>query len=452
MAFLFPIAHAASVVGSATNQVADSSTSAVGGFVGFLVDRIDNWIAAIVIVFISFILAKMAKTIVLAKISSHFEDEHQDVLVLVGRTTFATILLIGITAALKVAGIDLTALLAALGFGVGFAMQDLIMNFFAGIMILATRQFTIGDIIKVGGTMGKVVEIQTRATIIKAFDGTKVIVPNADLFSNQVTSYTANPLRRIRITDVGVTYDTDIKLAQKICFDVLKKNKNVLQAPAPTVMISDFGDSSIDFYVTFWVESRSHWLKIKAKVLHDIKLAFDATNGVVDMPYNTQTLYFGNNPLSIKKDQEAMPEAQNAQLVSEPDEQPVGTIDQDLDNPATQPSPDANVVVAVANAVTATTPGKNEYKPVEVGATKLPSAESGAVLPKASRDTGAAFLATAVAQPEPVAVVSAPTSSVTPSTPAPVPITTPPAPEPVVFTAVTLNPGIPPAAQTPPAA
>lgn len=408
------MAHAASVVGSTTSQVADGSSSAVGGFVGFLVDRIDNWIAAVVIIFISFVLAKMAKAIVLAKISKHFEDEHQDVLILVGRTTFATILLIGITAALKVAGIDLTALLAAVGFGVGFAMQDVIMNFFAGIMILATRQFTIGDIIQVGATMGKVVEIQTRATILKTFDGMKVIVPNADLFTNQVTSFTANPLRRVTIDSVGITYDSDIKLAMKICMDLLKKNKNIIQAPAPSVVITDFGDSSIDFSIKFWVEARSNWIKVKAKILEQIKTAFDKTNGVVDMPYPTQTLYFGNNPMQIKAaPQEDPKDAAAAHLASEDDDGKVGDIDEELNHPATQPSADATVVGAVAGAVAAVEPKKDEYKPVELGATKLPSADSGAVLPKASRDTGAAFLATTVA-------ASVPTPAVVPVAPAPV--------------------------------
>lgn len=406
------MAHAASVVGSTTSQVADGSSSAVGGFVGFLVDRIDNWIAAVIIIFISFVLAKMAKTIVLAKISKHFEDEHQDVLILVGRTTFATILLIGITAALKVAGIDLTALLAAVGFGVGFAMQDVIMNFFAGIMILATRQFNIGDIIQVGATMGKVVEIQTRATILKTFDGMKVIVPNADLFTNQVTSFTANPLRRVTIDSVGITYDSDIKLAMKICMDLLKKNKNIIQAPAPSVVITDFGDSSIDFSIKFWVEARSNWIKVKARILEQIKAAFDKTNGAVDMPYPTQTLYFGNNPMQIKAaPAEDSKDAEAAHLASEDDDGKVGDIDEELNHPATQPSPDATVVGAVAGAVAAVEPKQDEYKPVEIGATKLPSADSGVVLPKASRDTGAAFLATAVAAsvPTPDVVTATPT-------------------------------------------
>lgn len=421
------ITHAASVVSSTAGTVADSSSSAATGFVGFIIDKIDNWIAAIVIVFLSFVLAKVAKTMVLAKISSHFEDEHQDVLILVGRTTFATILLIGITAALKVAGIDLTALLAALGFGVGFAMQDLIMNFFAGIMILATRQFTIGDIIKVGDTMGKVVEIQTRATILKAFDGTKVIVPNADLFTNQVTSFTANPLRRIAIDSVGITYDSDLKLAMKICLDILKKNKNIIQAPAPSVVVTDFGDSSIDLGIKFWVEARSNWIKVKAKVLEQIKTSFDKSNGAVDMPYPTQTLFFGNNPMKITDKAEVALSALSGE--KDDDDEKIGDIDEELNHPATQPATDANVVSAVASAVSQSDPGsKTEYKPVEVGTTKLPSAESGAVLPKASRDTGAAFLATAVTQPMP-AVVEPTASIITqepPSPPVPVePVVTP---------------------------
>ena len=93
------------------------------------------------------------------------------------RGASAAVLLIGITAGLKIAGLDLTSIIAAAAFGVGFAMKDLIMNFISGIIILLQKQFTIGDWIKIKGTEGTIKEIQSRYTIIKQFDGTKVIVP-----------------------------------------------------------------------------------------------------------------------------------------------------------------------------------------------------------------------------------------------------------------------------------
>ncbi|OGJ47051.1 hypothetical protein A2344_03580 [Candidatus Peregrinibacteria bacterium RIFOXYB12_FULL_41_12] len=286
--FLVPVANAVSLTDK-SSETASQSEEAVTSFLAYVWDRLDNWIAAIVLVIFSVYFAKVIRKLVVNKITEKMGDEHEDVLILVGRATFAGVLAIGVTAGLKVGGIDLTALIAAVGFGIGFALQDIIMNFIAGVLILASRQFTIGDFIEVDGTLGKVKEIQSRATILQAVDGTKIIVPNADLFTNKVTSFTTNPYRRIEIV-YGIDYRADISKAMNIMLAVVKSDVKVLKKPVPSVVLDEFGDSSINFKVRFWVESKSKWVQLKSDMHKALKDALEKAG--IDMPFNTMNLVF----------------------------------------------------------------------------------------------------------------------------------------------------------------
>lgn len=282
------LAQAARVTGKGAETLSTSQT-AVSTFFAIIWDKIDNWIAALVVFGISIALANMFRRMVVEKIAQHLDEEHQDMLVLAGRATYVTVLGLGLTVGLKVAGIDITAIVAAIGFGLGFAMRDLVMNFIAGIILMITRNYTIGDFIKIDRTFGRITEIQGRATILKALDGTKVIVPNADLFSKMVTSYTSNPFRRLDVP-VGVEYSTDLKKAIEVIRATLGNNPDIIKEPAPAVLLTEFSDSSINFSVRFWIDSKNNWWKIKSDVILQIKQAFDAVG--ITIPFPIRTLMF----------------------------------------------------------------------------------------------------------------------------------------------------------------
>lgn len=285
-------ASAASITDQGT-ETTSQVTSGLTSFFDMLWSKAPAWIAAMIVFACSLWVARIMKEKVVDKVSAKFAEDDQDILILIGRTTYVAVLCVGATIALSIAGIDLTAIIAAIGFGFGFAMQDLVANFVAGILILLNRPFSIGDFIQVNNTVGKVEEIQSRATILKALDGTKVIVPNADLFKNQVTSFTSNPFRRMEIDSFGVTYDTDLAHASRVVLEALRAHPKVLQDPPPTILLDAFGDSSVDFIIRFWVESRSSFLRTKSEVIHLIKQHLDAAG--IEMPYNTQTLIFGRD-------------------------------------------------------------------------------------------------------------------------------------------------------------
>ncbi len=281
-------------VGKVTSKGSETvaqSQGAVYELLSTIWDKIDNWIAALVVVGFSIYLANSFRKLTINKIAEHLDEEHQDMLILAGRATYITVLGLGVTIGLKVGGIDITAIVAAVGFGIGFAMRDLVMNFIAGIILMITRNYTIGDWIQVGSTFGQIVEIQGRATILKPLDGTKVIVPNAELFSNQVTSFTSNPFRRIDLP-VGVHYSTDLRKVAQIALEVMKNDSDIIKEPEPQVVFDAFADSSINLILRFWIDSKNRWIKIRSELLVHLKEAFDREE--INIPFPIRTLVFEN--------------------------------------------------------------------------------------------------------------------------------------------------------------
>lgn len=283
--FLFSTANAqftntASATGSKTQE-------GITTFFTTIADKFPSWIAGLIVIFLAFIVASITKKMVINKVAEHLEEDNQSVLILIGRTTYVGVLSIGLAIGLSFWGFRLDTLLAAFGIGVAFALRDIMVNFIAGVLILVSRQFRIGDFIQVGSSIkGKVEEIQARATILKGFDGTKIIVPNKDIFNKEVISFTTNPFRRI-IVVVGVDYRTNLGLATKLVTDLLKDRKYVLTVPKPQVVIDAFADSSINLKVKFWVESKSPWVKVKSKVIHDIQKRFQEASISIPWPIRT---------------------------------------------------------------------------------------------------------------------------------------------------------------------
>jgi small conductance mechanosensitive channel len=325
---LIPLALAQAATDTVTEE-----TQGIAKMIEFVIRQFPLWIAAIMVFALSVVLAKVTKRWVENKIAEKgIEEEHKGVQILAGRMASAGMLTMGITSALKIAGIDITTIIAAVAFGIGFALRDLIMNFLAGVMILVSRHFTIGDFIKVNNDIvGKIVEIQTRATVLEALDGTKVVVPNADLFTNVVTSFTSNAFRRIEIL-VGVDYGTDLKLAIDKCNEALKKTEGILAEPEPMVIFDEFADSSINIKVRGWVESRSGWLNTKSDLVIAIKAAFDEAG--ISIPWPIRTIYHGDNAGNEKKLEQGVKEtmATRPAPVPTPEAAPAPT-------PAPQPQP-----------------------------------------------------------------------------------------------------------------
>jgi small conductance mechanosensitive channel len=202
-----------------------------------------------------------------------------------------TIILAGTITALQ-RFFDVTAFLAGLGiigFTVGFALQDVMKNFAAGIILLVQKPFSIGEVIGVNGFDGTVLEINLRTTEMKALDGRLVSMPNADVLSNPIINYTRAERRRVDLI-VGVAYDSDTEVVRRVVLETIKNVPGFVKEPAPSVGFSTFGDMSMELNVNFWIDARmTNPAAAKDSAFSLIKNAFDDKE--IGIPIAPRTLH-----------------------------------------------------------------------------------------------------------------------------------------------------------------
>ena len=179
------------------------------------------------------------------------------------------ILLVGFFLAIGAAGIDLSRFVVlggALGVGVGFGLQSVVNNFVSGLILLFERPIQVGDRVQVGDLTGDVRHIGIRATVVRTREGSEVIVPNANLVSNEVINWTlSDPRRRIDVP-VGVAYGTDPERVIDLLVRAAREHSDVLEQPAPTVLFLGFGESSLDFSLHAWTAQSTNYPRVRSEV------------------------------------------------------------------------------------------------------------------------------------------------------------------------------------------
>jgi small-conductance mechanosensitive channel len=184
-------------------------------------------------------------------------------------------------------------LIQFLGIGsvaVGFAFRDILQNFLSGILLLLTEPFHIGDQIVIDDFEGTVEDIQTRATMIRTYDGRRIVIPNSDLFTDAVMVNTAFERRRSEY-DFGIGYSDDAELAQRLILETLSEVEGVVSDPPPEVFVVELGDFTMNIRARWWTNSwRGDVVATQSRVVGAVwhKLA---TN-YIDMPFPTQQVLF----------------------------------------------------------------------------------------------------------------------------------------------------------------
>lgn len=205
------------------------------------------------------------------------------------------VMLFGILVALSQLGISLGPLLAGLGvagFIVGFALQDTLGNFAAGIMILLYRPYDMGDLIDVGGVFGKVDKMSLVSTSLLTMDNQLFVVPNSKIWGDVIKNVTAQNIRRIDMV-FGISYSDDIPKAESILEDILKSHDRVLDHPEPVVRLHTLGASSVDFIVRPWVNVDDYW-DVYWDVTRTVKLRFDKEGVSIPFPQHDVHVYNQN--------------------------------------------------------------------------------------------------------------------------------------------------------------
>jgi small conductance mechanosensitive channel len=167
------------------------------------------------------------------------------------------------------------------GIAIGFAAKDTLSNFISGIFLYSDKMFNMGDVVEIDGKIGRVVDIHLRNTIIQGFDNKIMTIPNAKTANSLVINYSREPTRRVDIP-VGIAYEADLEKAEKVLIEVIDKDPDFLDEPKPYVVVTKFGDFSIDLEVRAWVENKK-FLDKKVKLMKQIKIAFDKHG--IEIPY-----------------------------------------------------------------------------------------------------------------------------------------------------------------------
>ena len=180
------------------------------------------------------------------------------------------------------------SLLSVLGVGgvaIGFAFKDIFQNLLAGILILLQEPFRVGDEITAGTFTGTVESIETRATFIRTYDGRRVIVPNALIYTDPVIVISAYNVLRSEY-DVGIGYGDDIGRAKEILLEVVRATEGVLAEPAPDVLVWDLAGSSVNLRLRWWSRpTRRGVVDVRDHVLQNAKESLSAAG--IDLPFPT---------------------------------------------------------------------------------------------------------------------------------------------------------------------
>ncbi|NJK75901.1 MAG: mechanosensitive ion channel family protein [Microcoleus sp. SU_5_6] len=254
-----------------------------------------NMVLALIVFAIFFFIGRAIKRVVRRLTRNHRQARNLGLVL--GRLAQGITVLIGLFVALSIviptfrAG-DLVQLLGISGVAIGFAFRDILQNFLAGILILLTEPFQIDDQIVFKNFEGTVENIETRATTIRTYDGRRIVIPNAELFTNSVTVNTAFENRRMEY-DVGIGYGDDLDRAKQLMLEALLSVDEVLKNPAPDVLVVELAESSVNIRVRWWITPprRIDSLRSRDRVISAIKQKLYVENGI-DFPYPTRQILF----------------------------------------------------------------------------------------------------------------------------------------------------------------
>lgn len=203
---------------------------------------------------------------------------------------------LGVIAAIALAmaqlGVDfqkITLVAGALSIGIGFGLQSVVSNFVSGLILLAERPIRVGDIINVKGEEGRVRRIHVRATEIETGDRASVIIPNSELITQVVKNRTHIDTDARVAVQIGVAYDSDVKKVRDVLLEIASAHPHIVKTPAPTVFLTGFGESAINFELGWVVRNIGDGAGIKSDVCFAILDRFRA-EGIV-MPYPQRNIH-----------------------------------------------------------------------------------------------------------------------------------------------------------------
>jgi len=210
---------------------------------------------------------------------------------LLGQLALWSIIVAGMMTALQ-QFVDVTAFLAGLGilgFTVGFALQDIMKNFAAGVILLVQQPFHVGETIGVKGFDGTVLAIDLRSTEMKATDGRVVILPNADVLANPIINYSRANQRRVELS-LNLSHASEPDSVRQIILKAIESVPGFMKEPAPIIVFNSLTDHAVELNANFWVDvAKNDPFRAKDAVLLQVMSAFSEQG--IEIPHPAQAVY-----------------------------------------------------------------------------------------------------------------------------------------------------------------
>ena len=244
-------------------MLAEATTQRAGDWLdkgyALLVEYGPRVVGAILFLFVVFIVAGwagrlMRKAMERAKLDATLSR-------FLGQIARWGVLALGVISCLSIFKVDVTSfavLIGACGLAVGLALQGSLSNLAAGVMLLIFRPFKVGDVVKIGGQLGKIEQIDLFNTMMDTFDNRRVIIPNGTIFGATIENMTHHPIRRVDIA-VGVEYKADLDKTREVLTAAAAKVPDTLGDPGPQIILLSLGNSSVDWQVRVWCNTADYW-------------------------------------------------------------------------------------------------------------------------------------------------------------------------------------------------
>lgn len=239
-------------------------------------------IAGVIILVAGYLAAKLIRSVVRRLLRKTELDA--TLVSFAANLVYMLLLAFVVIAALDQLGVSTTsfaAVVAAAGLAIGLALQDSLGNFASGFLIILLQPFKAGDFVEVAGIQGVVEAIRVFATELKTPDNKTIIVPNSSIIGANIVNYSARERRRVDMV-FGIGYEDDLRKAKEILERILAEDERVLEDPAPSVVVLELADSSVNFAVRPWVATSDVW-GVRCDVIERVKLEFDAHG--ISIPY-----------------------------------------------------------------------------------------------------------------------------------------------------------------------
>ncbi|MEO1406778.1 MAG: mechanosensitive ion channel domain-containing protein, partial [Pseudomonadota bacterium] len=198
----------------------------------------------------------------------------------------------GIIAGFLQLGVDWSRLqwiIAALGVGLGFGLQEIVANFISGLIILFERPVRVGDTVNIGELEGDVTNIAIRATTVRDFDNREVLLPNKSIITENVTNWTLRDSVVRIIINIGVAYGSDIEAVREILLRIADDENDVLETPEPRAFFMNHGDSSLDFELRVFISNPRKRFRVRDELNTAINKAFKEAG--IEIPFPQRDLH-----------------------------------------------------------------------------------------------------------------------------------------------------------------